>query len=861
MRTIEEEIVLWLNQRPDWIKMLADWILLVGDFDSDAADSLAADLIEKKTRERPESFTVKDLPTSKSTGPSVALTGISGLSNINALAEDGELTFSDSGITVIYGDNGSGKSGFARLVKEVVGARHRQEILPNAFGYSDQQEQKATISYRVNDEERTFVWPQKTDVALQQIHFYDEACGDHYLTNDSELSYRPSALKLMDQLIAATDLLREAIASKLQKLDSSEYHVSGLLPTTPAGIFAEALNASTTNEQIDVATELPAESDKEFARLVEEEGRLQATNPGKEKARLEKLAEGYLHFSEHVQTLSTTLSPESAAKLETASNNARRLRAAADLASKDGFANDPLDGVGSATWRILWEAAEKYSQQEAYHELEFPHTGGEARCPFCQQLLDSDASDRLARFNAFVHDETAKNAQDAEDYLRLAVNAVDKIEVSTVATTGALALIEAEDSAFADELRTALEIADTAKTRIGQRIRNETNEHPIELQVVDTKALAEKAQLARQRAEKIDAAAFATQLKAATDAKNILRDRIELAKHTDNLKKEAARLRAVRDITALRNSISTQPITKLSTTLTRTYVNDHVNDQFSRESDHLGLNHVKLDDRGGGKGKLRHKPGLLGATLKTKTVQDVLSEGEQTALGLAGILTEINFDSSESALVLDDPITSLDHGRREKVAKRIAELAARRQVIVFTHDLTFLGDIIRAAHEEGVTLLERSIVKSRLGVPGNVLATHPWKAKDAKSRIGDLRADLARLKKEELTLSPEEYENRVQLWAGKLSETWERLVRNDVVGKVVDRGTTEVRPKMIRLLARITPADNTDFQSGYSNVSKWAPRHDKSEEVNFEAPAAIDMEIELERIDAWRKRIQTYAQD
>ena len=63
---------------------------------------------------------------------------------------------------------------------------------------------------------------------------------------------------------------------------------------------------------------------------------------------------------------------------------------------------------------------------------------------------------------------------------------------------------------------------------------------------------------------------------------------------------------------------------------------------------------------------------------------------------------------------------------------------------------------------------------------------------------------------------------------------------------------------MVKLLSQITAADNTDFQSGYSQVSKWAPRHDKSEEENFVAPTVDEMETELKRVDAWHKRINAY---
>ena len=859
--SVEEEIASWLNQRPAWIRLLAARILSEGSVDSVFAEALASQLVAKKNLHNPADLTAKDLPTSASTGARVELVSINDLVNVNALADGGSLEFGVSGLTVIYGDNGSGKSGFARLVKDAVGARHHQDILPNAFHPTAPKEQRAVITYRVNNSERAITWPQEIDAELRQIHFYDEACGDHYLLNDSELSYRPSALSLLDQLVEATDLLRTALDRELEQVDTKPYEVPGLLSATAAGKFMASFNAETTDAQIDAATVLPLNAESEHARLVQSEGRLQSTNPTNEKTRLTRVAASLDLLVTHFDTLHKALAPAASTKLEKELAQTRALREAADLASKTSFTDEPLDGIGSASWRALWETAEAYSREEAYPEHDFPHVSDDARCPLCQQELHTDATSRLERFHAFVHDETAKNAMNAETALRKSLDALKNLDVATVATTNALAAIETEEPGRAEKLSTALDTAVAAKTRIGQRLRAETEEAPLELSVVDTEVLRASAVQLRQRAETIDDAEFAAQLKAAAAAKNELNDTIELAKHTENLKASAARQRSARDIATLRSSISTQPITKQSITLTRSYVNAQVNDRFSRECDRLGLEHVKLDDKGGGKGKLRHRPALLGATLTTKTVRDVLSEGEQTALGLAGLITEINFDSSESALVLDDPITSLDHGRREKVARRVAALAAKRQVIVFTHDLTFLGDLIRAADEKDVALVERSITKNNQGSPGTVLQTHPWKAKDAKKRIGDLREDLAKLRKEQVTLKQEDYENRVQLWAGKLSETWERIVRNDIVGKVVDRGTTEVRPKMIKLLAQITPDDNSDFQSGYSQVSKWAPRHDKSEEVNFIAPAPDEMEAELNRIDAWYKRITRYGQN
>ncbi len=65
--------------------------------------------------------------------------------------------------------------------------------------------------------------------------------------------------------------------------------------------------------------------------------------------------------------------------------SATELRTAATVASSQGFDGEPVPGVGSTTWRALWEAARAFS--EAYHDHAFPFTDTTARCVFCQQEL------------------------------------------------------------------------------------------------------------------------------------------------------------------------------------------------------------------------------------------------------------------------------------------------------------------------------------------------------------------------------------------------------------------------------------------------------------------------------------------
>ena len=67
---------------------------------------------------------------------------------------------------------------------------------------------------------------------------------------------------------------------------------------------------------------------------------------------------------------------------------------AASIAANEAFTSEPLDGIGSSTWKALWEAARQYSQKSAYPTKHFPNTD-DAFCVLCQQPLDPNAVARL----------------------------------------------------------------------------------------------------------------------------------------------------------------------------------------------------------------------------------------------------------------------------------------------------------------------------------------------------------------------------------------------------------------------------------------------------------------------------------
>lgn len=73
--------------------------------------------------------------------PDIRLAAISDVQNANQLAPNQRLPFASSGISLIYGHNGSGKTGYARIIKQLCRARRDkpEPLLGNVYMSSGEQ--------------------------------------------------------------------------------------------------------------------------------------------------------------------------------------------------------------------------------------------------------------------------------------------------------------------------------------------------------------------------------------------------------------------------------------------------------------------------------------------------------------------------------------------------------------------------------------------------------------------------------------------------------------------------------------------------------------------------------------------------
>jgi len=778
----------------------------------------------------------------------VALRSVGNLVGINALVADQFLSFGERGLTLVYGDNACGKSGYARLIKNMVRARHRdQAILPNVFG--PHLEGSAAIDIMVGSEQRQIAWPTADDPDLLSVRFFDNACRDAYVAKEAEATYRPAAAHLLEALIRALDGVRAHLDWRASQLQVPVKSLPRVKDGTPAAAFILGLTHSTTALDIDTACALPAGFDEEIERLRVEEGRLLATDLEKERGTLTRLAGDLSEIAIHITSCAQLVNEDVEVEVRRVRDELAKRSQAAALAAEQ-FGNEAVQGVGSQAWCQLWETARMFAATQT-HDLRTPCAVNE-HCVLCQQPLEQAARKRLVRFEEFVADETQRQVRDAQEALRVALRSLSAIEVrpATIQTTLArVAFTHRELIAKCVEALNAIEqrrdalVDETTVSRLATEPELQALRH----------AIAD----VQHRVTEMPVTGFDEQILVLRSEREDLEARKSLTESRTAIFEEVQRLQALERIERAKTDASTNAVTRKAIELTRTYVTEIMRDRFTRETDRLKLERVTLKDLGGQKGTLRHQPSLLGAMQKT-TLPQVLSEGEQTALGLAGFFTEVALDGSASAIVLDDPVCSLDHVRRGNVANRLCEFAAERQVIVFTHDLSFVTDLQASAERLGVDVVERAIERRGTKEPGVCRNKHPWKAKDAGARLNDLQSDLARMRKAEATWDQDMREREISDWAGRVSETWERLVNHEVAGQLFELGSQEVRPAKFKVFARVTEQDDTEFQTSYTAVSRWARRHDKSVALNYVPPSLDEMEKELAAVKTWFARVKKY---
>ena len=221
---------------------------------------------------------------------------------------------------------------------------------------------------------------------------------------------------------------------------------------------------------------------------------------------------------------------------------------------------------------------------------------------------------------------------------------------------------------------------------------------------------------------------------------------------------------------------------------------------------------------------------------------------------MAAFLTELSTAPSQSAIIFDDPVSSLDHIWRERIARRLVSEAKTRQVIVFTHDLLFLRLLLDESEKQGVKCDNQYV--RRDGQAGICSPDLPWIAMPVKDRIGKLRVQCQAVEKIFRTTGPEAFEKEARDMYGLLREAWEQAVAEVLLNDVVERYRPSIETQRLRYLHDITEADCATVEDAMTYCSRWMRGHDHAAADGTPFPDPSVLKKRIDDLETWAKAIK-----
>lgn len=851
-----QEILNWSQSLPAWqsdavARLLAKQTLTAEDQNDLFALLKSAHGIPDPKDRKPKPLKADQIPAPVKTTTHVELLAIKNMRHVNAIAENQRLPFSAEGMTVIYGDNGSGKSGYSRVFKRACRSRDQMEAIhPNAthpMGKTGKAEAAFEITVDGVAQDTQWTDGKEAPPALSSFAIFDSRCARAYLDSEDDFSYVPYGLDVFEGLAKVCKQLKTAIETEQTQPAADLTAFVPLHGDTLVGKLISELSAKTTQAQIDALATLSPEDLAQHATL---DKNLKENNPKEKAVQLRLRARRVTAIATNAINKGALVDHTVVAKLHGLADSYRTAQAAAALAAKQFKEGENLlPGTGGEAWRELFDAARRFAV-ESHPDKAFPELGTDSHCPLCQQPLAEGAA-RLLRLDAFIQEEAEKTAQAR----RTALYAEYKPFIANVLTLNLDDVTHGEIEVLDPQLANDTKAFEQALIARQETIKAAVLAHQWE----DTdQALVNPAARFQALADKLNAEAETLEKASDEKARAVLQKqfaeldaRVRLSQVKDAVATAVTRLGHQAKLKQCLSAVKTNAISLKASELAEKVVSKELAKALNREFKALGVGtlRVSLKSRSD-KGKALHKLKL--EPPQSRSPGDVLSEGEQRAVAIGSFLAEVGLNGGKGGIVFDDPVSSLDHRRRERVAKRLAVEAVKRQVIVFTHDIYFLCLLAEETKLAGVPIVTQSLTRRPIGF-GVTDPDLPFEGKTTSKRIGALKAQHQSIAK--LNKDGEEQEHKRQTVDAyfRLRMTWERAIEEVLLREVILRFRKGVETQ--RLAGVIVEDDDyAQVHAGMTKCSNFA--HDKALQGGIAVPEPDELLADIMALDTWRDSIE-----
>ena len=846
-----QEILGWSKTLPLWQQDAIRRIFSAPKGLSDADIQELTELCLKENGLLP-SCTKISTPLSQASVPSVAagaclaIKRMSGLKHVNCLDQHQELKFVAKGLTVVYGANGSGKSGYARVIKRACFSRDRGEkILPDVKDETAVDKiAEAVFDIYENGIEKTYNWQDGAFIeALSGISVFDARSARVMLDQAQDCRYVPYGLDIVQDLgNKVVPFVRMAIEAQASKIDLSEEAFKNLRGDHIVGRMFANLAGADILEIRRLADFSPADMarGKELSALIDEQAGSELIKTIRQKVdRIKQLSGG-------IKNAAAALSVKEIEKLKDVFGANVAAKAAADIAAR-AFSNEAeyLKGTGSEPWKILFESARHFADECCGVAGTYPD--GVTRCVLCQQKLDDAAVQRLKRFDEYIKEDASKNAMNASKALSNEKVRVEKLSDGIMTDEVLIKELSDIDNAVVQDLSTYKTAFVRHKLDVLQAFDGGVKWSLLsDLDVSVVQKLRDLASRELRRAHKIRLSIDETKRAALIKEREELRVRYQLQRQIKAVEAWFDRLKRKQSLLSLAKTLTTAHFTKKAKELFAGAVTQPLLNALNEEFNAIGVSKIRLKpslSEKGEKSKVLVK--LVIPAVKVTPLASVLSEGEQRAIAVASFLAELKVSGHTNAIVFDDPMSSMDVAFREAVAKRLANESKVRQVIVFSHDPVFVCQLRLASQDVG-NACEFRYLESRVPHVGFVSDGLPWDSCSIESRIDRLEKEQKKLEKLPWPLYPtDEQKQEMRSVYDRLRASVEQFVRDKCLGGVIRRYDDYVRVENLKMVFALDQSLITRVLKLYSRCHKIVAAHDHTSAGIVGIPTDRDLKADI----------------
>jgi len=808
---------------------------------------------------------LRDFANNSTSNDNVILSKISNVDNVNALSKTCELEFAPKGLTVVYGDNGSGKSSYVSILKHTCNTRgHKPKINDNlydpaCFG----NDKKADIEYTIdgtNFNTVNLINEEVNNSILKSVDVFDTFSANHYIEGEDEIAFIPQGLSIIEKLAidikrVESELNTELLSPALKEFDYSLLEVSDC---STAKTFLDNLNSETKLDELRAESIWNLTKNSRIENLAKEIDKLKAIDPKKSLKENEEKIKRFEILQNKFQTLENNLTGEVLKDLKKILNNLVTTNEALKESSEKAFSELPIEDVGNSSWKLLWESARKFYNESTETES-FPEVNEDSNCPLCLQDLGEDAKNRFTSFEGFVKNDIQKTYDEASDKFDLAIENLNRLDFSFEEQKPITIELNELIDDYSQSQKQYLKLLSQQKNYLtGLFDSKKTVETINSIEIENTpKTLIQKLiKSLKETNGKLKIQSIEEDLKPLNKELNQLKGEKKIFDFKPKLGREIYRQKKIKLLNQCIGNCKTHKITSLSNELATKYISQNLKQNFKDELIKLGFKNIKIEtETKGRKGKQYHYLRLDEQNANRIVLKDILSEGEHRCISLATFLSELSISEHKSAIIFDDPVSSLDHKWRNKISKRIVEEALERQVIVFTHDITFLLMIQEHSNQLNCNLDIKSLTRKKKET-GLIANNPPWDALPVGKRIGSLKDAYQKLEKIERTETEEIYKERAKNLYGKLRETWERFIEEVFLNGAIQRFGRGIQTKALSKIVDLTDDDYKIVDINMSKCSTYFTGHDTAGTLIEEMPDSDEFLADLTILEDYIKTIR-----